>query len=140
MSRLAVLSLVGLFIGSQVQAGDPKSALVRSAKTGPWSAADTWEGGKPPAAGARVQIRTGHTVSYDMKSDAAIRSIHVAGVLTFARDRDTVLTVGLIKIQAGNDASEDGFNCDAHTKPPYRDGLADGTLLSELAGQARGPE
>jgi hypothetical protein len=47
-----------------------------------------------------------------------IRSIHVAGRLTFARDRDTRLDVGLIKIQAGDDASEDGFNCDTHLKPP----------------------
>src|SRR5262249_32667300 len=26
--------------------------------------------------------------------------------------------VGLIKIQAGDDASENGFDCDAHVKPP----------------------
>src|SRR5262249_5411612 len=99
----------------------PASPLIRSARSGPWSAADTWEGGKLPAAGARVQVRAGHTVTYDVKSDAAIRSIHVAGTLTFARDRDTVLTVGLIKIQAGDDASEDGFNCGAHVGPPAPD-------------------
>lgn len=94
--------------------------LVRTARSGPWSAAGTWEGGKVPAPGVRVQVRTGHTVLYDVKSDQAIRSIHVAGTLTFARDRDTRLDVGLIKIQAGEDASEDGFDCDAHvpdTKP-----------------------
>jgi hypothetical protein len=34
--------------------------LVRSAHSGPWSAAETWEGGKAPAAGAPVLIRTGH--------------------------------------------------------------------------------
>src|SRR5262245_37484691 len=88
--------------------------LVRSAKSGDWSAAGTWEGGKVPAAGARVQIREGHTVRYDVKSDGAIRSIHVAGTLSFATDKDTRLDVGLIKIQAGDDASEDGFDCDAH--------------------------
>src|SRR5262249_14235345 len=86
--------------------------------SGPWSAAATWEGGKVPAAGARVQVRAGHTVTYDISSDQVIRSIHVAGTLTFARDRDTRLDVGLIKIQPGEDASEDGFNCDAHLREP----------------------
>ena len=49
-----------------------------------------------------------------MSSDQAIRSIHVAGTLAFAPDRDTRLDVGLIKIQPGTDASENGFDCDAH--------------------------
>lgn len=93
-------------------------AIIRTAKSGSWSAPTTWEGGKLPAAGGRVQIRTGHTVIYDLKSDQVIRSIHVAGTLTFARDKDTRLDVGLIKIQAGDDASEDGFDCDAHANEP----------------------
>ena len=88
--------------------------MVRSADSGPWSAPATWEGGKVPAAGVKVQIREGHTVTYDVKSDQVIRSLHVAGTLTFAPDRDTRLDGGLIKIQAGDDASEDGFDCDAH--------------------------
>jgi uncharacterized protein (TIGR03067 family) len=94
--------------------------LTRSAHSGPWSSPDTWEGKKVPEAGARVQVRAGHTVTYDIASDRVIRSIHVAGTLTFARDRDTRLDVGLIKIQAGDDATEDGFNCDAHLKEPDR--------------------
>jgi hypothetical protein len=53
-------------------------------------------------------------VTYDVSSDRAIRAIHVAGTLRFATDRDTRLDVGLIKIQAGDDASEDGFDCEAH--------------------------
>jgi hypothetical protein len=93
-------------------------ALVRSARSGLWSAAATWEGGQVPGAGARVQVRAGHTVTYDVKSDAAIRSVHVAGTLTFARDRDTRLDVGLIKVQPGDDAGENGFDCDAHLAPP----------------------
>jgi hypothetical protein len=92
----------------------PAAELLRSAKSGPWSAASTWEGGKVPAGGARVQVRTGHVVVYDMKSDDVIRSVHVAGRLTFAADRDTLLNVGLIKIQPGDDASKNGFDCDAH--------------------------
>src|SRR5262249_8244054 len=63
-----------------------------------------------------------HTVVYDIKSDAVIRSIHVAGTLSFARDRDTRLDVGLIKVQPGDDASEDGFDCDAHPANTRRAG------------------
>jgi hypothetical protein len=92
--------------------------LVRSARSGAWSAAATWEGGKAPGAGARVQVRAGHTVTYDLKSDVALRSVHVAGTLTFARDRDTRLDVGLLKVQPGEDASENGFDCDAHLPAP----------------------
>ena len=67
-----------------------------------------------PGGGARVQVREGHTVVYDVKSEQPIRLVHVAGTLTFARDKDTQLDVGLIKIQPGDDVSEDGFDCDAH--------------------------
>jgi hypothetical protein len=91
---------------------------VRSARSGLWSAPATWEGAKVPTAGATVQIRPGHTVTYDLKSDRVIRSIHVAGVLTFARDQDTRLDVGLLKIQPGEEATEDGFDCDAHAAEP----------------------
>jgi hypothetical protein len=93
-------------------AGGP--TLIRSTQNGPWSAPATWEGGKVPAAGSRVQVRQGHSVTYDLKSDVVIRSIHVAGILRFAPDKDTRLDVGLIKIQPGDDPSEDGFNCEAH--------------------------
>lgn len=95
-------------------------AVIRSAGNGPWSAPATWEGRQVPGAGARVQVRTGHTVRYDVNSDARIRLVHVAGTLTFASDRDTRLDVGLIKIQPGDDAGENGFDCDAHLRPPAR--------------------
>ncbi len=114
---LAMLVVVqyGLPSGSDANADEQaKRDLTRSIRSGPWSAGATWEGGKAPAAGARVQIRSGHRVVYDVQSDDAIRSIHVAGTLAFAVDRDTKLNVGLIKIQPGDDTSEDGFNCDAH--------------------------
>jgi hypothetical protein len=88
--------------------------LVRSVRSGPWSSADTWEGGTVPKAGARVQIQSGHAVVYDLNSDRLIRSVHIAGTLSFATDKDTVLNVGLIKIQPGDDAQEEGFDCEAH--------------------------
>ena len=122
--RLGILlatSILGLApLARDLARGEPAafdaapSSLIRSAGSGSWSAPTTWEGGAVPSAGARVQVRFGHIVRYDVTSDAVIRSIHVAGTLSFAGDRDTRLTVGLIKIQAGEDASEDGFDCDAH--------------------------
>ena len=101
-----------------IQAAAEPPPTVRSAASGPWSDPGTWEGKQVPGAGSRVQVRTGHTVLYDRDSDVAIRSIHVAGTLEFARDRTTRLDVGLIKIQAGDDASENGFDCDAHLPDP----------------------
>ncbi len=88
--------------------------LVRSARSGPWSAPATWEGGVVPAAGSRVQVRAGHRIVYDVHSDKAIRALFIAGVLTFVPDRNTRLDVGLIRIQAGDDTTEAGFDCDAH--------------------------
>jgi hypothetical protein len=92
--------------------------LIRSARSGPWSAPATWEGDKVPAAGSRVQVRAGHTVTYDLKADRVLRSIHVAGTLRFPPDKDTRLDVGLIKIQPGDDDGENGFDCDAHAAGP----------------------
>src|SRR5262249_13987981 len=100
---------------------DAALPIVRSARSGLWSSPATWVGAKVPVAGASVQVRAGHTVIYDLNSDQAIRAIQVAGMLTFARDRSTRLDVGLIKIQAGDDASEDGFECDAHVPNPDPD-------------------
>lgn len=123
LTRALLVALVGAITAQPLlaQTKDKDApAWIRSAKGGPWSASATWEGGKVPAAAARVQVRTGHTVAYDLNSDQAIRAIHVAGTLTFARDKTTRLDVGLIKIQAGRDedASEDGFECDAHMPAP----------------------
>ncbi len=72
-------------------------------------------GKSSPGAGSRVLIRTGHSVEYDVKSEAVIRGINIAGTLAFTPDRDTLLNVGLIKIQSGEEYSEDGFDCDGHS-------------------------
>jgi hypothetical protein len=101
---------------------DKLAPVLRSARSGPWSAAATWEGGKVPGAGARVLIRTGHRVVYDLNSDQAIRALNIAGTLHFAPDRDTRLDVGLIKIQAGETYSEDGFDCTGHLEAPEPSG------------------
>jgi formylglycine-generating enzyme required for sulfatase activity len=106
--------ILGLLFAWRIAAARSDEAIIHSARSGAWSSPKTWEGGKLPGAGARVQIRAGHRVTYDVSSATVIRAIHVAGTLAFARDRDTRLDVGLIKIQAGDDASEDGAECDRH--------------------------
>jgi hypothetical protein len=111
---LCLLLPAGLRAQAEQIHGASQAKLIRSARSGPWSAATTWEGSKPPASGDRVQIRAGDCVTYDVSAPLHIRSIHVAGTLAFATDRDTFLEVGLIKIQPGMDASEHGFDCDAH--------------------------
>jgi hypothetical protein len=133
---LTVLMLAELAASAANVPGET-SRLIRSARNGPWSAPATWEGGQVPAAGARVQVRQGHAVVYDVKSEQPIRSIHVAGILTFAPDRDTRLDVGLLKIQPGDDASENGFDCDAHV--PKVDSDQRPALEVGTPGQPIGP-
>ena len=84
---------------------------VRSARNGKWSDVNTWMDKRVPRAGDNVQVRTGHVVTFDANSDDAVRVLHVAGTLTFARDKSTRLNVGLLKVQPGDECSEDGFNC-----------------------------
>jgi hypothetical protein len=67
-----------------------------------------------PTAGSAVLVRTGHTVAYDVEATEAIRSLHIAGTLTFATDRNTQLSAGLIRVQQNEEVSEGGFECDAH--------------------------
>ena len=110
---LAVVTLLIAFTGAHATPD-----VVRSARSGAWSDAKTWEKNQPPSAGAVVLIRPNHAVTYDIISTAPIRSLHLGGTLTFATDRDTRLDAGLIKIQPGEDTSEEGFNCDAHLPEP----------------------
>src|SRR4051812_45885243 len=57
-------SLILLFLAAA--AAEP--TLVRTAQTGAWSEAKTWEGGKLPPPGAKVLVRPGHDVLYDVNS------------------------------------------------------------------------
>jgi hypothetical protein len=122
MLRTALIVTALICIMSSRAWGDDtppgRAPLIRSAASGRWSDAATWEGKRVPGPGTRVQVRAGHTVTYDASTTEAIRSIHVAGILRFDPARDTRLDVGLIKIQAGDDASENGFDCDAHAPSP----------------------
>src|SRR5947208_1387662 len=113
-SKYSLASLTVLMAALASQATVAAEPVTRSAANGAWSAATTWEGAQVPAAGARVLIRPGHTVTYDVKSDAVIRAVQIGGTLTFARDRDTLLNVGLVRVAPGEEFSEEGFDCDAH--------------------------
>ncbi|HYR59334.1 MAG TPA: G8 domain-containing protein, partial [Chthoniobacteraceae bacterium] len=92
MNSSRIVTLLAVLLGAIAHANE--APLVRSAQSGPWSAPSTWSDGKIPGAGAKVQIRSGHSVVYDVSSTQPIRAIFVAGTLTFARDRDTELDVG----------------------------------------------
>src|SRR5262245_59785676 len=85
---------------------------LRSVKDGNWSDPKTWSSEKVPAAGDRVLVTRGTKVLYDVKSTAALRLVQIVGSLTFARDRDTLLSVGVLKVQNSDECSESGFACD----------------------------
>lgn len=92
-------------------AAEPVVFNARTAQSGNWSDAKTWKDGRKPQAGDIVQVRSGHVVTYDVDSNDALRMVHVAGTLTFSREKSTLLDVGLIKIEPGETTTEDGFNC-----------------------------
>src|SRR5262245_26747664 len=114
LSLALSLLVLPTFVAAHEGAAHSAAGVIRSAGSGAWSVAATWEGGKVPGAGAKVLIRPSHQVTYDVKSDAAIRAVQIGGTLTFARDRDTLLNVGLLRVHPGEMYSEEGFDCDAH--------------------------
>ena len=112
---------------------DPVAFDVRSAKSGRWSDAATW-GGALPKAGARVQVQTGHVVTYDVDSADALRVIHVAGTLTLSREKNPRLEVGLLRVTPGDTCTEDGFDC--HDDAPIPAG---GAMPALEIGTAEAP-
>jgi hypothetical protein len=117
MLRLVRCSLVAFLLCLSAAALAAEGGVIRSAKSGPWSAAETWVGGKVPTAGAKVHVLTGHAVTYDEQSDDVIRAINVSGTLAFAKDRDTLLNCGLIKLEVSDTYSEEGFDCEHVPEP-----------------------
>ncbi len=108
--------LCAFALTAAMAAAEPVVFNARTAHGGKWSDAQTWEGGRQPQAGDFVQVRAGHVVTYDVDSSAALRLLHVAGTLTFSREKNTLLDVGLIKIEPGDTTTEDDFNC--HDEAP----------------------
>ena len=111
MSIPTRLSLLLLLATIPVQAASSVAFDARTARSGKWSDAGTWLNQRAPRAGDNVQIRTGHAVTYDVHSTNALRVVHVAGTLTFAREKSTRLDVALLKVLPGEECSDDGFNC-----------------------------
>jgi len=115
---LILLAFAARQTGAQ---GESARFTVHSARSGKWSDPATWAEKRLPKSGDLVQVRAGHAVTYDVLSEEAIRMIHVADTLSFSREKSTRLDVGLIKIQAGDTATEEGFNCDGHASAPAAD-------------------
>ncbi len=63
---------------------------------------------------------------YDVESATALRHARRRHADLRRTISDTRLDVGLIKIQPGDDASEDGFDCDAHVDRPGAEQAAAG--------------
>ena len=138
-SRIAmktILTFCALLFAPAIFAVDSVVFNARTAQSGKWSDAQTWEGRHQPQAGDFVQVRSGHLVTYDVNSDAALRMLHVAGTLAFSREVSTLLDVGLIKVEPGETTTEDGSNCDDEAPPPpagaYMPVLEIGTLASPI--------
>src|SRR6185369_9524720 len=119
--------------------GDAPGFTLRSVRNGPWSAPDTWDARRIPREGDRVLIGRRTSVLFDEDSPAVIRYLQVAGVLSFARDRNTTLNVGVITIQATEEYAETSFDCHAMVEegkhepaPGERAALEVGTLQDPI--------
>jgi hypothetical protein len=121
-----VLALIGFAVTATAAAADDKPAAkdpahaqhhavefsIRSTRSGRWSDPAVWAPARVPAAGDRVLISRDTSVLYDAASDDVIRLLQIVGTLRFARDRDTLLNVGILKVQNSDECSEHGFACD----------------------------
>src|SRR5262249_47144568 len=149
MPRRVIVALLAIvpafFTGGRGTAADQNAdvPVIRSARSGAWSEGAQWEGSQVPPGGAKVQVRPGHVITYDVLAPEAlvIRSLHIAGTVTFATDKPTQLNVGLIKIEDSESTDEEGFDCDEHAEEPSPDrprpALLMGTPERPVAAEAR---
>ncbi|QOV88298.1 G8 domain-containing protein [Humisphaera borealis] len=131
INRLSGILL--LLAASGVCAAAESAPTVSTVRSGRWSDAKIWDNGKVPAGGSRVLVRRDHEVTYDIITSQPLRSVHIAGLLTFSRERNTRLDVGLLKVQEGEDVSETGFDCTAHIRPAVAVPQPDNTVADMLA-------
>jgi hypothetical protein len=85
---------------------------IKSVKDGKWSDASTWKPARVPGKGDRVLVSRGTFVEYDAKQKDVVRLLQIVGTLSFARDRDTELNVGILTVQHTDACSEHGFACE----------------------------
>jgi hypothetical protein len=76
-----------------------------SARSGAWSNPSTWSAGRVPRVGDVVDIAPNTTVTYDLVSDAALKTteIQAGGHLVFRADINTRLTVANLLVLAGGE-------------------------------------
>ena len=74
------------------------SPTVTSAASGAWSDPRTWSAGKIPGANDKVLVGAGHSVTYDVVSDATIECVEVRGTLAFKPTANTRLKVITIMV------------------------------------------
>lgn len=113
LSTACAMGAASLFGTAPCAAAEPVVFQARTAQSGNWSDAATWQDARIPQAGDFVQVRSGHVVTYDVYSAVALRMVHVAGTLSFSRTKSTLMDVGLLKVEPGETTTEDGFDCHA---------------------------
>jgi len=94
------------------------SVIVQSKSNGNWSNPNTWAGAKVPKQGDHVLINLGHTITYDLVSQEAIRLIHVRGKLVFSRAQNTQLDAGMIILQ-NSETVDENFHCSVRHDAVY---------------------
>ena len=74
---------------------------VVNVRSGAWSDAATWDGGRVPGDNDTVRIAEQSQVVYDVVSDARLHAVGVAGTLTFRTTADTRLRVTHLLVYTG---------------------------------------
>ena len=122
--------------------GEPSEAdVIKSTGSGNWSSPDVWSTGAVPQAQSKVLIQRGHSIRYDIESSEVIRGIQISGELLFARDRNTRLEVGLLRVEDLDHYSEDGFDCQTSMDPAHnhtglsKPALEVGTALAPIPSE-----
>ena len=104
MKRERSLSLVLSLIILMTAAGaaEPLRFDLKSVRNGACSEASTWQPARVPQEGDRVLVSRQTRILYDADNSARIRLLQVAGALSFARDRNTSLNVGVLKCKTAS--------------------------------------
>ena len=71
---------------------------ISSIASGAWSDAKTWSAGRIPVAGDKVKVASGHRVTYDVASDAALDCLAIDGDVRFDTTANTRLRIGNLMV------------------------------------------